>query len=100
MSYGRSDDREYERREEERRRYHADVTYDVWRSNRNPDDVNYERVRDSFYEGLSSGDAAAREIHAQRPRERQQTEEEYYADQCPPEEYPQEEACPPGSTPA
>jgi hypothetical protein len=61
--------------------YRGDVFYDVWRSGGNPDAVDYDRVRDSYYDGLDSEDAARRELHAQRPPEPQMTEEEYYAQQ-------------------
>jgi hypothetical protein len=61
--------------------YRGDVFYDVWRSGGNPDAVDYDRVRDAYYDGLDSGEAADRELRCQRPPEPQMAEEDYYAQQ-------------------
>lgn len=68
--------------DDDRRRYEGDVVYEVWRSGRNPDAIDYERVRDSYYQGVEAEYAAEREIRAQdeaRRRQREEREmEEYY----------------------
>ncbi len=71
-------------RNEERRQYHGDVTYDVWRRGGNPDRVDYDRVDDAYYNGEQSEDAASREIRKQRPHPQEQ--EEYPEEQFPGEE--------------
>jgi hypothetical protein len=78
------------RRDDEHREYRGDVLYDVWRSGGNPDAVDYDRVRDSFYEGERVEDAVTRELRAQRPPEPQMTEEEYLE-----EKYQDDEPQPP-----
>lgn len=57
-------ERETERREEQRE-YDADVFYGVWRSGGNADAIDSDRVRDHFYDGLSSDEAAREEIRSQ-----------------------------------
>ena len=82
---GRYYDNDYERRREERReekrRYEADVSYDAWRSGGNSDRIDNDRVRQSYDDGLSHESAARRELNAQRPKEPEMTEEEYYNQQ-------------------
>lgn len=74
MMFGRRDRRDYEN----------DVFYEVWRSGRNPDAIDYDRVEDSYYQGVEAKYAAAREIRAQdrvrrRLREQREMQEyEYY----------------------
>lgn len=65
---GRWDD-DYERREREREEYRGDVIYEVWRSGGNPDLIDYDRVRDRFYDGYQPEECAYAELKAQRPRE-------------------------------
>lgn len=68
--------------DDDRRRYEGDVFYTVWRSGRNPDAIDYNRVSDAYYRGMDSRHAAEREIRAQdeaRRRRREEREmEEYY----------------------
>jgi hypothetical protein len=64
-----------EERNEERREYHNDVAYDVWRSGGNMDAVDYDRVQDHYYDGDSSESAASHELRAQR-QERYAREEQ------------------------
>ena len=54
-------------RREELRKYEADVHYDVWRSGGNVDRIDYDRVSDHYYEGLSEDEAADYELRKQRP---------------------------------
>lgn len=71
-----------EQRERERREYHREVEYDVWRSGGNMDRVDYDRVQDSYYDGYSTEEAARREIRAQQPRHKEMSiEDMYYAQQ-------------------
>lgn len=53
----------------ERRRYEADVSYDVWRGGGNPDRVNPERVEEAYYNGLTEEGAARQELQRQRSPE-------------------------------
>ena len=67
--------------------YHSDVEFDVWRSGRNPDAVNYDRVEDMRYNGYSAEDAAASECRRMRQAEEdrryaREREEEEYCRQC------------------
>ncbi len=57
----------WKEREEERRRYEGDVTYDVWRSGGNPHAISRDRVSDYWYDGLSADEAARRELEHQKP---------------------------------
>jgi hypothetical protein len=75
----------------ERSEYDGDVVYEVWRSGRNVDVINYDRVSDHFYGGDSADIAASHEIRAQRQAEErrrdermemEQAEEEYYRRQA------------------
>ena len=66
--------------------YRGDVTYDVWRRGGNPDQVDYDEIRDDFYDGLSPDESATRAIRRQRGRDDRPTEEEYYQDHYPDEE--------------
>lgn len=63
--------------------------YDVWRSGGNPDRIDYDRVGESFRDGLYHDDAAARELRAQRPKQ-EELEPEYqeYPDEQPDESQP------------
>lgn len=72
--------------------YLGDVWYAAWRSGRNPDYVDDERVMDMKYAGYSAEEAAAseisrmRNIEQEREYNRQQEEEmyaqeQYYAEQ-------------------
>ena len=75
-------------RYDERRKYEADVEYEVWRSGGNPDCVNPDRVEEHFYNGDFSDSAAAHEMRMQRrPQEPEEPEEEY-------PEYPYEQEQP------
>ncbi len=58
-----------EERRQERRDYEADVYFDVWRSGRDPEAIDFERVDDARYEGLYPDEAAAIEIKLQRQSE-------------------------------
>lgn len=62
------------REDEERRQYHNDVFYEVWRSGRDPDRIDYDRVQDHYYQGDSSESAAKTEISAQRRSEQRAQE--------------------------
>jgi hypothetical protein len=66
---------EQERKREEERQYRADVTYEVWRSGRNPDRIDYDRVSEHIYHGDSSREAADHEIRLQRQAEERKREE-------------------------
>jgi hypothetical protein len=73
--------------------YYGDVTYEVWRSGRNPDDVDRDRVRDYEYDGYSAQEAATaiirhKEQLALRRREAAELEESYWAHQQE-QEYPE-----------
>ena len=78
--------RSREEREEEHRNYRGDVFYDVWRSGGNPDRVDYDRVRDCYYDGVRHEDCASSELWRQRPA----PQEEYPQEDYPPEEWPDE----------
>jgi hypothetical protein len=54
-----------EREREERHRYESDVFYEVWRSGRDPDRIDFDRVDDHRWDGLSADDSAAIEIRLQ-----------------------------------
>lgn len=66
-------------------KYESDVVYEVWRSGRNSDRVNYDRVCDHYYSGDDYSIAAAHEIRIQRQAqeqreiESQQQGNEYYS---------------------
>jgi hypothetical protein len=70
-----SGDDERERKREEERKYRADVTYEVWRSGRNPDRVDYDRVSEHMWQGDSASQAASHEIRFQRQAEERKREE-------------------------
>jgi len=66
--------------------YHGDVSYEVWRNNRNADRLDYDRVAMHQDSGRSPEEAAALEIRRwdEQSRMRQmqeQQEAEYYAQQ-------------------
>ncbi len=65
---------------ERRRDYENDVFYDVWRSGRNPDSIDYGRVADSFWSGEDAEATARREIRIQDDRRQRLREEQ---EQCP-----------------
>jgi hypothetical protein len=77
---------------QDRREYHGDVTYEVWRSGGNPDRLDYDRVEDHRWNDLRPNEAARCELNRWRcQREAQQmqhdqehadliqAEQEYYA---------------------
>lgn len=66
-----------EEQREERRRYEADVSYEVWRNGGNPDRINYERVEDAYYNDVPSESTARREIERQRPRPHAEEQQDY-----------------------
>ena len=66
----------YEERREERRQYENDVFYEVWRSGGNPDGIDYDRVRDHYYDGYSSEESAGYELRSQRNRHSEEDEEQ------------------------
>jgi hypothetical protein len=74
-----------ERRAEERRRWEGDVFYDVWRGGGNPDALDYDRMNDARYNGVSAEDFASRHLGEERARRQEaqnhQAEEEYYREQ-------------------
>jgi hypothetical protein len=55
----------------DRRKYEADVYYEVWRSGGDPDRIDSDRVEDAFHEGRYCDEAAERELRHQRCRYRQ-----------------------------
>lgn len=65
-----------DRRREERHEYERQVVYDVWRSGRDPDRVNPDRVSDHYYRGDSAESAANHEIRLQRQAEERRMEEQ------------------------
>lgn len=50
---------------DERRKFEADVYYDVWRSGRDPDRIDFDRVDENRGNGMSTEEAAAIEIKKQ-----------------------------------
>lgn len=75
----RYNDMSYEdRRREERRQFENDVHYDVWRSGRDTDHIDYNRVEDNFHRGYTAEQAAREEIAAQRRAEERRREEREY----------------------
>lgn len=59
----------------DKREYHGDVIYEVWRRGGNPDAVEYDRVEDHYYAGDEAPSAAQNEIRRQREWKRRQVEE-------------------------
>lgn len=59
----------YEERREEQRKYQGDVWYEVWRSGRDPDMIDHDRVSRNYYDGMDYQDAARVELRHQRPPE-------------------------------
>lgn len=57
-----------EEKREERRQYHNDVEYEVWRRGGNPGMVDYDRVEDRYYDGHEADATARRELERQRPQ--------------------------------
>jgi len=66
------------REREERREYEADVFYEVWRSGRDPDRIDFDRVDDNRWDGMYAEDAAAVEIRAQQPKYQEPEMDEGY----------------------
>lgn len=52
----------------EKRRYEADVSYEVWRSGGNPDRIDHDRVNQRYWDGQSTDAAASAVLRAQRPK--------------------------------
>ena len=79
------------RNREEQRKYENDIFYEVWRSGGNPDQINDDRVNDSWWEGHSPEQAARRELKAQETK-RILIEELQPEDFVPgsPDDYPQD----------
>lgn len=48
------------------RDYEGDVIYEVWRRGGNPDQVDYDRVIDDYYNGIESDHSALQELKRQR----------------------------------
>jgi len=48
--------------------YENDVFYEVWRNGGDPEMINYDRVDDRYYDGISTEDAALHELRRQMPR--------------------------------
>jgi len=51
---------------EDRHKFEADVAYEVWRNGGNPDNVDLDRIDDSFYAGDFPEDVAVSEVRPQR----------------------------------
>jgi hypothetical protein len=51
---------------QDRRDYHGDVAYEVWRSGGNPDRLNYDRVEDHRWNDLRPNEAARCEMNRWR----------------------------------
>lgn len=90
MSRWNSEPESYEERRarerEEERSYEGNVWYDVWRSGGNPDNVNPDRVSQAFHDGVSSENAAVRELRAQRQQRNEIEEFEPQQEETYPEE--------------
>ena len=52
---------------EERRKYEADVAYEVWRRGGDMDRINDLAVEDEYYDGMYPEDSAGREMKRQAP---------------------------------
>lgn len=76
--WGESYEDRREREREERREYENDVFYEVWRSGRDPDRIDYDRVDDNRLAGMDADDAASVEIRAQQPRQQEPDFDEQY----------------------
>lgn len=61
----------------DRRDYHKDVQYEVWRSGRNPDRLDYDRVEDHRLDGTDAYDAARCEMRRWRAQEERRQMERY-----------------------
>lgn len=61
---------------DERRKYENDVYYEVWRSGRDPDRIDFDRVDTMWYDGLDADGAAASECRRMR-----QADERRYAEE-------------------
>jgi hypothetical protein len=72
------------------RKYRGDVEYEVWRSGGNPDNVDYDRVSDYYWDGISPDSASYRETKRQRPTPT--FEEEYLNGLFTDEQFPEEES--------
>lgn len=81
--------RSREEQRDEQRRFEGDVVYEVWRGGGNPDRINDDGLADAYYSGRYAEDVAAEELRHQR--QRREPEE----DQCPQEQFPDDDAeCP------
>jgi hypothetical protein len=76
--WGESYEDRREREREERREYENDVFYEVWRSGRDPDRIDYDRVDDNRWAGMDVDEAASVEIRAQQPRQQEYDFDEQY----------------------
>ena len=52
----------------DKRDYRGDVVYLVWRHGGDPDQVDYDRVRDYYYDGRDQEEAASIELRIQQRR--------------------------------
>jgi hypothetical protein len=59
-----------------RRDYENDVYYEVWRSGKNPDVINYDRVEDHYYNGDPTEAAARDEIRRQNAKLEERDQDE------------------------
>ena len=55
---------------EKRRKFDADVHYDVWRSGGNPDAIDRDALRDDYYAGEHAEDVATSIVRQQNARRR------------------------------
>lgn len=67
----------YEERRDEKRKYEADIAYDIWRRGGNPDYVHPDRIDNYWYQGVDEESAVNWELRRQREaRERREQEEQ------------------------
>ena len=69
-----------EREREERRQYERDVSYDVWRSGRDPERISDDRVERHFEAGDSAESAARHEIRIQQQAAQAREDERHEAE--------------------
>ena len=60
---------------EDRRKFEADVAYEVWQGGGNPDNVDLDGIDDAFYAGVFPEDVAMSELQRQQPRHQQEEEQ-------------------------
>ncbi len=53
---------------EERKKYEADVFYEVWRDGGNPDNINCDMVDDAYYDGKYPEEIANKIIQRQHEK--------------------------------